>query len=239
MTHTVLTFVTKVKPDQAGRLTQLLDQIGLDPEQNTYVPFRSLKLLHFASFVLHQSPETPEHGPYLVFENNFDGELNGYLEDLVVHASAGLHQIYSCCPDYTIKSASDRQGIINYLSAHVIRPNAYHIGNTGRSAARILQEQQLRDALEAHADTLVQSGQPSTPGPLLANFQQFVRSDPRWSWIPGVGPRQTFTERFVAWFKLILVALLVLALSPIWLLPAIIWLLVLRYKEGKYRFGPS
>ena len=232
MTHTVLTFITKVQPDQVGPLTKLLDQIGLDPEQNTYVPFRSLKLLHFASFVLHQSPETPEYGPYLVFENNFDDELNGYLEDLCAHASAGLHQIYSCCLDYTIKSASDSQGIINYLSAHVVRPNAYHIGNTGRSAARIQQEQALRDALEAHADTLVEGGQPSSLDALLTSFQQFVRADPQWSWMPGVGPRQAFMERFVAWFKLILVALLVLALSPIWLLPAIIWLLVLRYKES-------
>jgi len=185
MTHTVLTFITKVQPDQVGPLTKLLDQIGLDPEQNTYVPFRSLKLLHFASFVLHQSPETPEYGPYLVFENNFDGELNGYLEDLCAHASAGLHQIYSCCLDYTIKSASDSQGIINYLSAHVVRPNAYHIGNTGRSAARIQQEQALRDALEAHADTLVEGGQPSSLDALLTSFQQFVRADPQWSWMPG------------------------------------------------------
>src|SRR5207244_11592185 len=67
---------------------------------------------------------------------------------------------------------------------------------------------------------------------LLASFQRFVRADPPWSWMPGVGPRLAFMERFVAWFKLILVALLVLALSPIWLLPAIIWLLVLRYKES-------
>ena len=31
MTHTVLTFITKVKPDQVGPLTKLLDQIGQDP----------------------------------------------------------------------------------------------------------------------------------------------------------------------------------------------------------------
>src|ERR1700693_4664727 len=148
MIHTVLTFIAKVKPDQVSSLTQLIDQIGKDPEQNAYVPFRSLNRLHFASFVLHQSPETPEYGPYLIFENNFDGELTDYLEDLYVHASTGLHQIYSSCLDYTVKSASDRQGIINYLSAHVVHPNAYHIGNTGRSVVRIQQEQTLRDALE-------------------------------------------------------------------------------------------
>jgi hypothetical protein len=232
MTHTVMTFVTKVKPDQVAGLTKTLEVIGLDPEKNSYVPFRSLKLLHFASFCLHQSPDTPEYGPYLVFENNFDGELTDYLEDLYVHASAGLHQIYSSCLDYTVKSASDRPGIINYLSAHVVLPNAYHIGNTGRSVVRIQQEQNLGDALEAHADTLVQRGQPSTPDALLASFQQFVRGDQEWSWIPGVGPRQTFAEQFANWFKLILVVVIALVLLPIWLLPLIICLLVLRYKES-------
>jgi hypothetical protein len=232
MSHTVLTFITKVKPDQVAPLTQLLAEILKDPEKNPYVPFRSLNLLHFASFALHQSPETPEYGPYLIFENNFDGELNDYLEDLYVRASSGLHQIYSSCLDYTVKSASDRQGIINYLRAHVVLPNAYHIGNTGRSVVRIQQEQTLRDALEAHADTLVQRGQPSTPDALLANFQEFVRNDQKWSWIPGVGPRQTFAEQFANWFKLILVLVIALVLLPIWLPPLIVCLLVLRYKES-------
>jgi hypothetical protein len=229
MTHTVLTFISKVKPDQVDPLSQLLQQVGDDPETNAYVPFRSLNLLHFASFVLHDSPDTPEYGPYLIFENNFDGELNDFLEDLYIHASTGLHQIYSCCLDYTIKSASDRAGIISYLSAHVVHPNAYHVGNTGRSAARIGQEKTLRDALEAHADTLVQAGQPSTAGASLASFQQFVRGDQKWSWIPGVGPRQTFTEQFVAWCKLILAAV---TFVVIFLIPAAIALLVLRYKES-------
>jgi hypothetical protein len=232
MTQTVLTFISKVKPDQADRLKKLLDEIGDDPENNAYVPFRSLKLLHFASLVLHQSPQTPEYGPYLVFENNFDGELNDYLEDLYLHASSGLHQIYTACLDYTVTSASDRQGIISYLTAHVVRPNAYHIGNTGRNVARILQEQILDDALQAHADTLVERGQPTSPAALLAEFQNFVRSDQQWSWIPGVGPRQTVMEEVVNWSKLILAIVVAVVLSPIWLLPVIVGLIVLRYKES-------
>lgn len=232
MTHTVLTFISKVKPDQTARLGQLLDEINKDPESNAYVPFRSLGLLHFASLVLHQSPDTPEYGPYLIFENNFDGELNDYLEDLYAHASSGLHQIYSACLDYAVTSASDRQGITNYLRAHVVLPNAYHVGNTGRNVARILQEQVLRDALEAHADTLVERGQPASPSDSLANFQEFVRGDQKWSWIPGVGPRQTFMEQFVNWSKLILVIVIAVVLLPIWFVPFVVLMLVLRYKEG-------
>ena len=230
MTHTVLTFVTQVKPDQVSGLSKLLDQIGQDPEANAIVPFRRLQSLHFASFVLHQSPGYPEYGPHLVFENNFDGELDAYLSDLYLQAANGLHRIYSCCLDYAFASAADRQGMLSYLSAHVVRPNAYHIGNTGRSAARILDDQKLRDALEAYADGIPQNGQSANA--LLASFQNFVRSDNQWSWIPGVGPRETFQEQFLAWSKLILVGVLAVVLLPVWFLPVLICLLVLRYKES-------
>ena len=232
MTHTVLTFVAKVKPDQAVNLGTLLDAIGQDPEKNAYVPFRRLKRLHFASFVLHQSPETPEYGPYLVFENNFDGVLEDYLGDLYAEAAKGLHQIYSACQEYSATSAADREGMLAFLRAHVALPNAYHIGNTGRSVERILQERDLRIELEKRADALVQNGEATSSDAVLENLQKFVRSDPRWSWISGVGPRETATEEFVAWGKLILAGLLALLLLPVWLIPAFIGLLVLRYKES-------
>jgi hypothetical protein len=230
MTHTVLTFVTKVKPDQAASLGKLLDQIGTNPETNAYVPFRSLNRLHFGSFVLHQSPD---YGPYLVFENNFDGVLEDYLADLYTQAANGLHQIYSCCLDYSVTSATDRQGMLSYLTAHVVRPNAYHVGNTGRSAERISQERDLRATLEQQADSLVRSGKATTAQGVLTALQQFIRSDPRFSWVMSpAGSRETSEQIFAAWSKLILAGVLAVVLLPLWLFPAIILVLVLRYKES-------
>jgi hypothetical protein len=243
MTHTVLTFVTKVKPDQAASLGKLLDQMGTNPETNSYIPFRSLKRLHFGSLVLHQSPD---YGPYLVFENNFDGVLEDYLADLYTQAANGLHQIYSCCLDYSVTSATDRQGMLNYLTAHVVRPNAYHVGNTGRTAERILQERELRTALEQQADSLVRSGKATAAQSVLTTLQQFVRSEPRFSWVMSpAGPRETFAQKFVAWAKLIFVVALLVGLvvgaffsvlcrDVFYLLAAllVLGLLVLRYKES-------
>src|SRR5262249_1958638 len=121
MTHTVLTFVAKVKPDGVQALGPLLDQIGDDPENNSLVPFRSLQRLHFASFVLFQSSD---YGDYLVFENNFDGTLDDYLPELFAKAGTGLHKIYSFCADYHVASGSDEQAMLSYLREHVVRPNA-------------------------------------------------------------------------------------------------------------------
>jgi hypothetical protein len=236
MTQTILTFITKVKPEHVNDLRKLLDQIGKQPEANALMPFRSLKRVHFASFVLHQSSA---YGAYLIFENNFDGVLDDYLTDLCSQAANGLHQIYSCCQDYST-AASNQTGILNYLRAHAVRPNAYHIGNTGRDAARILQEKALRTALEQECDRLIQNGQATSEPAVFASLQNFVRSDPQWSWVPGVGPRETFAQKLSAWFKLIAVAVLLLAVLLAWLkiallgivwIPIIAWVLMLRYKE--------
>ena len=97
---------------------------------------------------------------------------------------------------------------------------------------RILDEQTLRDALETRADALAQSVPPPSPSGLLGAFQNFVRSDPQFAWVSGVGPRQTFIEWFMPWVKFVAVILLVIVLLPIWLLPGIIGLLVLRFKES-------
>jgi hypothetical protein len=237
MTQTILTFITKVKPEHVNDLGTLLDQISNNPEANALVPFRSLKRLHFASLVLHPSPT---YDACLIFENNFDGVLDDYLPDLYSQAANGLHQIYSCCRDYST-GPSDQQGMMNYLRAHVVRPNAYHIGNTGRDVARILQEKSLRAALEQRSDTLVQNGQATSESAVFVSLQSFVRSDPQWSWVPGVGPRETFAQKLSAWFKLIAVAVLLLAvllagvkfalLRIVWIL-IVLWALLLRYKES-------
>lgn len=239
MTQTVMTFVTRVKPERATDLCALLNKIGCDPENNRYIPFRRLEMLHFASLVLHDSHKEYGYGPYLVFENNFDGPLKPYLDRLYRLASPGLHEIYSCCQDYAISRADDHQGILNYLMAHVVRPNAYHIGNTGRIAKRILQEQKLTDALETYADVLMKGDEPHSQDELRTLLQDFATSTLEFATQAAVGPRQTFLERFLPWARIVLVALFVVMLTLIrfpWglcclLLLVGIYVVVLRLKE--------
>jgi hypothetical protein len=190
-----------------AELSALLDTIGKDPEQNPILPFRKLKLLHFASLFLHDSHKAYGYKPYLVFENNFDGPLEPYLEDLCAQARDGLHQIYRCCEDYTVANAS-REALLAFLKRHVVLPNAYHIGNTGRQAERILQEQRLRNALETCADGLVQDGKPRSPREFCEALKSLVLANPEFATIPAVGPRQTFLERFLPWLKIVLAGLI-------------------------------
>jgi hypothetical protein len=76
MTHTVMAIVSPVKRTAVEDLRALLDQIGDDPEGNAYVPFCSLRTLHFSSLVLHDAHQDKGFAPCLVFENNFDGALD-------------------------------------------------------------------------------------------------------------------------------------------------------------------
>jgi hypothetical protein len=228
MKQTILTFVAKVNPDRVSDLKALLDGIAADVEGNALIPFPKLKLLHFASLVLN---DDPSYGADLVFEHNFDGSFDPYLEDLYAHASAGLHAIYSCCLDYRAASAADKSAMLSYLRAHVVHPNAYHIGNLGRSVERTHQEDDLRDGLEDFLDGVVRQGNIGSPGSIRQRIQAFLQSHPRFSWAANVQPRQTAIEHFIPRLKLVIAALIALVLSPLLIPLAIVWVIMLRWTE--------
>lgn len=228
MKQTILTFITKVNAARVSDLEALLKGMADDVEHNALIPFPNLKLLHFASLVLN---DDPSYGANLVFENNFDGSLDPYLEDLYAHASAGLHSIYSCCLDYSAASAADKAQMLFYLRAHVVHPNAYHIGNVGRSVERTHHEDALRDGLENFLDDVVRQGNMGSPGSIRQRVQAFVRSQPLFAWAASVQLRQTAIEHFIPRLNLGIAALIALVLSPLLIPFFLVWLAMLRWTE--------
>ena len=228
MKQTILTFLTKVNPDKVSDLKTLLDGMATDVENNELIPFPNLRLLHFASLVLN---DDPDYGAYFVFESNFDGSLDPYLEDLYAQASAGLHSLYSCCRDYPVKSAADKAGILSYLRAHVVHPNAYHIGNVGRSVERTHQEDALRDSLEDYLDDVVRQGNVGSPGSIRQKIQAFMSSKPMLAWAANVQPRQTAMEHFLPRLKIAIAAIIAVILLPLLIPLVIIWVIMLRWTE--------
>lgn len=225
MKQTVLTFVAKVDLDKVSHLKELLCGMSDDVEHNTLIPFPHLKLLHFASLVI---TDDPGLDVYLVFENNFDGALDPYLEDLCTQATAGLHSIYSCCSDYSAASA-DKTQLLSYLRVHVQYPNAYHIGNVGRTVERIHREDALRDRLEDFLDGVVNEEHTESVGSIREKVQAFGRSEPG---LAGtVQPRQTSSEHLLPRLKIIFAVLVALVLSPLLIPLLIIWVIKLRWTE--------
>jgi hypothetical protein len=241
MSHTILTFITRVTPARQDELAQLLEQIRASAPDHPALPFRALDRLHFASLVLF---EDATYGTYLVFEHNFDGGFDEYLAELYQHAADGLHQIYQCCAEYPVADAGDRAAMLGYLRRHVVRPAAYHIGNVGRTARQIRQEQELREALETLLDEWLQEGLASgPPDEIRGRLQAAVSARPEWKWALQHKPRQTQAEQLLPWVKI--GAVLAGGLGLIgwgwrWLLPAVgAYVAVLRWKESTDATEPS
>lgn len=228
MKQTILTFIARVDPERVPVLRKLLDGMAADVEHNTLIPFPQLKLLHFASLVI---IDDPRDNMYLVFENNFDGLLDPYLEELCAQASEGLHRIYSCCRDYPAASEADKTQLLSYLRARVLNPNAYHIGNVGRSVERTHQEDGLRDGLENFLDDVVRQGNIGSPGSIRQRVQAFVRSQPLFAWAANVQPRQTALEHFLPRLNIVIAVLVALLFLPVLFPLFLIWLATLRWTE--------
>ena len=229
MKQTILTFIALVDPRRVLDLGTLLDGMGgPDVEHNPHIPFADLKLLHFASLVL---TVDPDYGAYLVFENNFDGPLDPYLEELYAHAAAGLHKIYGHCSDYSVASAAEKAALLSYLRAHVVRPNAYHIGNVGRSVERTHQEDRLRDTLEDFLDDVARQGNIGSPTSIRQRAQAFLSSQPSLAWAANVPLRQTAWEHFLPRLNIFIAAVIALVLFWLVIPLAIVWVVMLRWTE--------
>jgi hypothetical protein len=230
MRQNVLTIITEIDPDKRAVLEQILEVIRNDLFDNPYIAFSSLSLLHFASFVIGDDQVTPA---LLIFENNFDGELSDYLDELITVSGNGLHQIYQCCIAYAVDTFQP-QNLKTFLANRIVPPNAYHIGNVGRTVKDVRANQQLREKLQSFLDQLFLAKKPTefSSVQLRENMQEFVKTqvDPALSY--KLPPHQTLAERVGPWINLILFGLLaiviVLALLPV----TIIVLLVLRHKEN-------
>jgi len=224
MKQTVLTIITGIDPQRVGELKSILAEIESDLYGNRYLPFSQLSLLHFGSFVIFDQPAAPS---ILVFENNFDGDLSAYLDQLLSVAGTGMNQIYQCCIGY------QQQSLKAFLTANVVLPNAYHIGNVGRTASDISCNRDLRLKLQDYLDQLFNSTKPSTISAteLRQNIQGFTKGkvDPALS--SKLPPHQTFSERFIPWVNLIAFGLLLIVLAIVLLPITIILIIILRQKE--------
>ncbi|GAC1548705.1 MAG: hypothetical protein NVS2B7_24660 [Herpetosiphon sp.] len=227
--QTVIDFIAPVDPAKTADLAAILDEIDADLEHNPYLPFPALKLLHFASLVI---VEDDEYGPYLIFENNFDGPLDIYLRDLTSQATTGLDHIYRCCREYSGTSANDPSPLITYLNAHAVRPSAYHVGAPGRTVERIKQESALRDGIEDFLDDELKGGAAMrSPAAIRQAIQDWVRSKSDWAWAANNQPRLTTGQRIVPRIEAGLLIVGVVLFLPESVVLVFLWIMALRIHE--------
>lgn len=224
MKQTVLTIITEIDSKKIEQLKSMLAEIQGDLYNNRYLPFSKISLVHFASFVIVDQTGSP---PLLVFENNFDGDLSDYLDQLFSIAGVGIDQLYQCCIGYQSQQSK------SFLTSHVVPPNAYHIGNVGRAAKDVANNRELRQKLQDYLDQFFNLSKPAklSETELRKNIQSYTKSDIPPELSSVLPPHQTLSERVIPWINLILLGLVLIVLA-IGLFPVtIILILILRHKE--------
>ena len=206
MKQTVLTIITEIDPKKIEQLKGILTQIQADLYNNQYLPFSKISLVHFASFVI---VDQKGSNSLLVFENNFDGDLSDYLDQLLSVAGAGIDQIYQCCIGY------QPQELKSFLTAHVVLPNAYHIGNVGRAAKDVGNNRELRKRLQDYLDQFFNLSKPAklSETELRKNIQAYTKNDIAPDLSSVLPPHQTLSERVMPWVWLILLGLVLIVLG--------------------------
>ena len=175
------TIVTRVVDGHVADLTALLDAIGGDIRDNSYIPFVDLDRLHYSSMIV---VEDDPGGPYLLFEGSIDGEVTDFLRGLVAKAAGGVGEIYRHCAGFPASGTTDRDALLHYLVSHDLGPGAMFVAWPGRAVTTIRQEEDLRERIGVFLDeqlaTTDLAAQP--PEEVRRRIQDFVRGEPALAW---------------------------------------------------------
>ena len=229
--HSIFTFQTKIEPAKLDALTAYLDEIHDQLLTHPEFPVQQFTKAHFASLGI--VPDD-RYGAYLIFENNIDGTVDAYIEQLCDVAPAALHTIYSMCEGYDGGAGFDRGRMRAYLRAHVVRPSAGFVGNVGRDVARIHAEHDLRAKIELYLDGLCDGGTlGATPAAIYAQVRAYAAATFPWALQPQgrLSAAEMFKRRLAVWA---LGALALLTL-PVVIPLAVLFLVVLRIHELRDR----
>lgn len=186
-----MTIVAEIDPTRIADLRALLAIVAADPAGNTLIPLGRAASLHFSSMVIFDRTGL---GPVFVWENNFDGDVDDYLDSVLAINAVGIHRLYSCCSG----CPSAPSDLRHFLRSMVVHPNAYHVGAVGRSVDRIRKEAQLRAALQSLLDLNSVGSSATAAAAFLRKSAQ--SSNLSWALVPEL--RQTTWERARAWILL-------------------------------------
>jgi hypothetical protein len=151
ITGQALTLLHRVKPGQKDELAAYLTALGTNVAGTPDIDFESLTLVHFLRWVVLDDPDDVD-GATLMFESNHDGSADAHLRELLEHGAPALHRIYRHCSGYPAAGDTFAEGelpaVVTFLTEHAIGYEAFHLANHGKSARRIRDEAEARDAVQ-------------------------------------------------------------------------------------------
>jgi hypothetical protein len=226
-----LTISIPVIEHKEGELRNILTRINSDPAHNDLLPFAVFSKLHFARFLLLEGPEHPErYATTLVFIANVDGPSAQFIDELARQCAAGLDQILECCLAYPSKSKRTRETRAYFLISHSIRSQASYTNTIGRTALSVLQEDQLRDALQLFLNNLDPASFRSATA-LRQSVIDFVSHHPEVAWALATRAQPSLLWRSLENFRFAALSALGI-LILLWCWPLLLtWIVTLRLRE--------
>lgn len=239
--HGAYSIVVNIREGMQQPLTDLLQQIvDNDVETNNIIPFKKIKSIHFARFVVLQAG-TNAYGEAiparLAFTTNYDLPANDHLQEMVTVAGEGLWKIFSHCENFP--PAYNAATLLSYLQTHYKKAETFYAGVGYRSVTQIHNEHLLRNLINDFADRNEANFRGKSPVEIRSQIINFVNKEPGFEWALNKEAEPTLAWKFTFYSKLIAVILMLIILSPIIIPFVIAWLLIMLFHEINEKQVPN
>ena len=134
MVQTELTLITTIIPEKLSMLRRVLAAVR--PRL-----IEEIGTIHFARWVM------IDKDTRLLFDSNFDGSWDQYLDDFVDHEPlrAGLDRIWGCCEGYPEKGAIDRSAFKESVRSHQTKAELFYSAYPDHTRNDVLKAIAVRD----------------------------------------------------------------------------------------------
>jgi hypothetical protein len=226
-----VTVIAEVREGRERALEQLLHSMGDGVSNERVIAFHRLSGVHFARLVL-LPPVEAGGTSSLIFMSDVDGSQDNHLEELAQLQGEGLDEVLGHCSGYPDAPAT-APGRLAFLRARAVRADTSYVNRPGRTVAQVRDEAMLRDAIEAYLDSARPELEHHSATEARALVQAFVAGEERLAFAREPAPAPDARERVRAALDLLRVPAVLLALSPLLIVAAPPWALLLRIHERR------
>lgn len=228
-------------PGQIDKLRELLAKMNNMPGHadpaNSLVPFDRFDRLHVARFVIIESDildeikafgKTPRPWkPSLAFIGDFDGDRNSFLAELVERAGPGLKEIFSYCEGF-----SQEVNLLKWMKKHNIKPAANYINWVGRTVVQVHEEAALHNSLAKYLQEIIEDvgrGNTRILRQMLLSHVEMEKDKGNLTLTPA--EPTSIGRKICNLFNLITLPLILLVLTPLFIVIAPFYAIRLRMLE--------
>lgn len=156
MPQNPVTLLAKLDHMQEDALREVLKVINDDTKGNVVLPFDAFReVLHFARLFILEGPDHPaQYGSSLVLMANVDVSDTEFLSQLIDRAATGVDDLFCRCEQYPPVAERTKASRMDFLKARLVPAQAYYVNTIGRTVKQILQEDELRTAIQDFLQTL-------------------------------------------------------------------------------------